>query len=400
MNTLDLILLVVAIPAAIGGWRLGLIARAASWLGMALGLVAASRLAPGLVERVGSDDSVVMLLVAALVLVAGAFAGQLLGLVAGSRLRVAVPGTTGQAVDRVLGAATGVLGVVVAAWLLLPIMGQVREWPAAQVRTSLVAEAVGDVLPEPPDTLSGLAALIGKDRWADILDDFSGQLTDVGPPPALQLAADVDAAAVQATVRIEGEACSEVHEGSGFVVAGDLVVTNAHVVAGMSRPMIHTHDERRMASEIVAFDESRDLAVLRPTSDALGLEPLPEATAEVGDQGVVYGFPAGTLQRQPYAVEDIETVRIADLYGRGLGNREVYFLAADLDQGDSGAPLVNLEGAVTGVAFATSEEREHLAFAVSHRELAAVLAEVRGRLEREPGHVEAQTECLAAGERF
>ncbi|MPY91998.1 MAG: MarP family serine protease [Acidimicrobiia bacterium] len=400
VNTLDLILLLVAVPAAVGGWRLGLVARASSWLGMALGLLAASRFAPDVVEAVDAEDSALVLLVAATVLVLGAFAGQLVGLVAGSRLRVAVPGATGQAADRFLGGVTGVLGVVVAAWLLLPIMEGVETWPAEQVRTSFVAEAVGDVLPEPPDTLAGLAGLVGEARWLDIIDDFSADVRNAPPPPELALAGPVDAHAFQATVKVDGEACGELHEGSGFVVAGDLVVTNAHVVAGMPAPSVTTFDGRRLETQIVAFDASRDLAVLQPVGGPTGLDPLAEGTADEDHRGVVYGYPAGNISRQPYEIFRVETVRIADLYGGGQGDREVFFLAAQLAQGDSGAPLVSPQGEVVGVAFATSESGDDRAFAVSNRELASALAEVRQGLVVDPGHVEPLTKCLAAEERF
>ncbi len=399
VNVLDLLLLAVAVPAAIGGWRLGLVARAASWLGLAVGLVVASKVAPRVVDQVGSADSLVVLATATTVLVLGAIFGQLLGLLAGSRLRRAGPGAPRRTVDRALGATAGVVGVVVATWLLLPVVAQVREWPAQQVRTSRLAGAVTDLLPDPPDTLASLASLIGQDRWADIVDDFRRELADAPPPPTLTLAPEIDARAEKATVRVEGEACGEIHEGTGFVIESDLVVTNAHVVAGMATPVLYTLDGRVVDADVVAFDQVRDLAFLQPV-EPLELPIMALAPGVQGDRGVVYGYPEGVLKKQPYEIFHVREVQIRGFYDTTKSDREVYFLSSKLDQGDSGAPLVNAAGEVVGVAFATSERGPDQAFAVSYDELTAALAEVQGVLSRDPAHVEGATQCLRPGDEF
>src|SRR5690606_8438477 len=141
-----------------------------------------------------------------------------------------------------------------------------------------------------------------------------------------------------------------------------LIVTNAHVVAGVTEPQVRTFDGRHLRARVVLFDEPRDLAVLVPLDGPTGLQPLPQGTAAEGDLGVVYGYPSGDLRMQPYEVFRVQTVQIPEFHGEGHNDREVYFLSSRLAQGDSGAPLVSPTGEVVGVAFATSDSAPDRAF--------------------------------------
>ena len=158
MDTLDLIVIAVAVVAAVGGYRLGFFGRVASWLGLALGFYVAIRLLPGSIRLTGSSPGT-QLAVAVLVLVGGAVIGQALGLVVGSRLHRALPGGPVQQVDRVVGAGIGIVGVVAALWLLLPSIAAVPGWPArATASSGDLAMGVGEP-PEPTERPAGVAAL-------------------------------------------------------------------------------------------------------------------------------------------------------------------------------------------------------------------------------------------------
>ncbi len=65
---------------------------------------------------------------------------------------------------------------------------------------------------------------------------------DVGAPPQLVLSPAADARVRNAVVRVEGQACSEIQDGSGFAVARNLIVTNAHVVAGEHETFVFLPD--------------------------------------------------------------------------------------------------------------------------------------------------------------
>ena len=265
VNLLDGLIVVLAVAAAIGGFRLGFLARAASWLGMALGLLAAARIAPSVVDHLGRDDAPSLLFAAAGMLLVGALVGQLVGLVAGSRLRVAIPGRHGRRVDQVFGAAIGVGGVLVAVWLLVPVLSSVSDWPARQADGSSIAGFVDEELPEPPDTLRGLAGLIGRQRWNDLLTDLGRGLEMPPPPLAAPVEAGVAAQVAPSVLRIEGVACGITVQGTGFVVSPDLVLTNAHVIAGVDHPLVASQAVEPGAAPAAAPGRGRALRSPRPT---------------------------------------------------------------------------------------------------------------------------------------
>lgn len=373
MNALDLVVGLTGLSAAVGGWRLGFTARAVSWLGMAFGLLLAAQVVLPWVLEVWADVTGVRLLsAAAAVLVIGAFLGQAVGLVVGNRLHLALPGGAARTMDKVGGAAAGVVGVVAAVWLLLPAMADIPEWPAEQARRSIVGRMVDDVLPPAPDALQTLRQLVNDDRFPQVFDALR-PTPDLGPPPAESgLSGEVAGRVSASTVKVEGVACSRVQDGSGFVVADGLVATNAHVVAGEGETSVQRDDGTMAPATVVAFDPDRDLALLAVPD--LGRPALPVGDAEAGDRGAVFGHPGGgPLVLTPFEVGSQVTATGRDIYGDRRTTRDVLFLAAQLRPGDSGGALVDPSGTVIGVAFAIAPDRPGVAYALTTGELREVL---------------------------
>lgn len=377
MNFLDLVLVVAGVSAGVAGYRLGLLARALSWAGMALGLVLAARLLPSLVARIDSADPGRRLLVAVAILLGGAFVGQALGLVLGGRARHALPHESRPA-DQAGGAVAGVLSVLVALWLLLPALAALPGTVARQARTSWIAQALDSAAPDPPDTLQALRGLVGDSRFPEVFSSLR-PAPDLGPPPADSgMSAAVAVATAASTVRVEGIACSRFQEGSGFVVAPGIVVTNAHVVAGVDELQLVRRDGTNVAARVVLFDSRRDLALL--DAPDVGLTPLALAPdSVVGTRGAVFGYPAGgDLELSPFEVrEEIDAVG-RDLYDRAETRRSVLILASSLAPGDSGGAVVETGGSVVGVAFAIAPDQPGTAYALAVEELRAALSEPRG----------------------
>lgn len=371
MNALDLLLLVAVVAAAVGGFRMGFVARSTSWAGMAVGLVASALLLPRILEKVEWGDQALLFLAVG-VLFAGAFLGQALGLLIGNQLRLGIETGKGQALDQVAGAAAGMAGVLVLLWLILPTMASVPGWPARQARTSELAGWLHDTLPEAPDAFLALRQLVGEDRFPEVFDALQ-PAPDVGPPPAATgISAALSERIIPSTVKVEGVACDRVQDGSGFVVAEDLVVTNAHVVAGEDSTEVERSDGSRVDATVVAFDPERDLAVL--SVPGLDRPALSIGDADEGDGGGVYGRPGGgPLEISPYEIAQEVQARGTDIYDRNPTERAVYFLAADLAPGDSGSALVDGDGEVVGVAFAIAPDRDGVAYALTDAELRAVL---------------------------
>jgi S1-C subfamily serine protease len=179
-------------------------------------------------------------------------------------------------------------------------------------------------------------------------------------------------------VMVTGEACSRIQGGSGFFVGPDLVVTNAHVVAGESDTDVELADGRTLDADVVAFDPERDLAVLRTDGEA---PALPLRDADTGDIGGVFGHPGGGgLEVSPFRVAEDITAVGRDIYDQGSTSRDVLVLASELAPGDSGSALVDPQGQVIGVAFAIAPDKPGVAYALAISELREVL---EGDLSRE-----------------
>nr|MDQ3757273.1 trypsin-like peptidase domain-containing protein [Actinomycetota bacterium] len=193
-----------------------------------------------------------------------------------------------------------------------------------------------------------------------------------------------------ATVKVEGEACNRVQEGSGFAAGPDTVVTNAHVVAGERSTSVVRPDGRKLRATVQHFDPDRDLAVLRVAG--LGQEPLNVGSARVGQRAAVFGHPGGQdpLRIAPAAIRQRVDALGRDLYDSHNTRRDVFILASDLRPGDSGGALVDVNGAVVGVAFAIAPDRPGTSYALTSRELNAAL--------RAPRQANANTgRCLRRG---
>ena len=373
MNLLDVCLLALGLVAAVGGYRLGFLTRTVSWLGMAVGLVVAARSLPWLVEQFADEDPAHLLLLAGVVLLLGSFVGQALGVLVGSRLRVRLPSTDWRIADHVLGGVAGLVGVAVAVWLLLPAMAEAPGFFAAQTRNSVVARSIDRVMPEPPDAILALRGVVGESQFPRVFDALR-PAPDIGPPPTdTGLPAEVVTAVSSSTVKISGPACNRIQEGSGFVTLGsDVVVTNAHVVAGQGETTVERSDGTLLAATVVVFDPNRDLAVLRVPG--LAREPLPIGASQDGAAGGVFGHPGGApLRVAPFVIGETVQAVGTDIYDATRTTRQVLVLASQLRPGDSGAALVDGSGVVVGVAFAIAPDDPNVAYALDTSELDAVL---------------------------
>jgi len=382
-DLLDAAIAVVALSAAVGGFRLGFLARVVSWIGLAAGLVIAARLLPTVINIFRNSDPTGKLLVAALVLLGGAFIGQAIGLLVGARAHGVIPFGPLRTFDDAVGAAVGLLGVLVAVWLLLPSMANVAGWPARQARNSAIARFVDREFPQPPDTLQALRRLVGNQAFPEVFNALAPSV-DTGPPPAASgLSPALTASVIASTVKVEGQACGRIQEGSGWTVEAGMVLTNAHVVAGERRTQVLTPSGRVLDATVVAFDSNRDLALLQVPGMAESPLPLYRGSTDVTGQeklvgmtGAVFGHPGGqdNIATTPFLVSQYVSALGRDLYDQHDTTRDVFILASDLMPGDSGGAVVSTTGTVLGVAFAIAPDRPGTSYALSYTEVDAFLA--------------------------
>jgi S1-C subfamily serine protease len=178
-------------------------------------------------------------------------------------------------------------------------------------------------------------------------------------------------AAAESVLRIAGTAyeCGQNQTGTGFVVSEDRVVTNAHVVAGVSQPVVELPDGDALPGRVVYFDSRHDLAVL--AVDGLPARPLALAGDLPGGSSAAFaGYPhGGPFQSKPATVQDIATVLVPDIYGNSPSPEDIYRLAGDVQPGNSGGPLLTTDGQVAGVIFAKATTDTGVGYAITMDEL-------------------------------
>lgn len=214
---------------------------------------------------------------------------------------------------------------------------------------------------------------------SDLLGTLGDLLARILPLPAAVpgVAPSAVTRATASTVRVNGVACGVHLSGSGFTPAPDTVVTNAHVVAGVTGPTVLRPDGRTLSATVTAFDPAKDIAVL--SVPGLGEPALPIGSAIVGESDAVIGHPLGqaAVNVKPAQVARRVTADIGDIYDRPAGPRQLLVLVTQLQPGDSGSPLVNNAGQVVGVAFAASNLRRTVGYAVASEDMTTVLARPR-----------------------
>lgn len=378
MLVIDVVLVVVLIIALVVGVQRGLLASAGTLVGLFAGGAAAYWIAPILNDAWPWREwrPLVVAVVVAGLLIAGATIGGLLG----ATLRRGVERTPLRTVDRVLG---GVASVVVAALALSLVSSSVASTGSPGLSTALassrVLQTIERVTPPPvAQSLAQLRSAVLDDalpRFGDLLDGVTAPTAppiDLADPELQQAAASV--------VRVSGTAfaCGTSSTGSGFVVAADRVVTNAHVVAGVDAPVVEVPGAVAREGRIVYFDPVDDLAVI--AVDGLGVAPLALGTTLApGTAAVVQGYPYGGPFTQTNAsVLSAGTVDVPDIYNRSAGPREIYALGAAVRPGNSGGPVLTEDGVVAGVVFGRGQDDDTRGYAVTMAELDPVAAQAAG----------------------
>ena len=333
----------LALLTGLLGARRGFLATALSAAGVVFGALLGARLAPHLLAE-GSSSPYTPLVA---LLGAGALAilFEAVGATAGARLRGALHFRPLRGADSiggfVLGAAMGLVLVWVAGAVALQLPGQTRLRQEAQ--RSEVLQRLNEIAP-PSRALRALAQV-------DPFPAFAGPLAPVEPPSPQVLRTPGVRAAAPSVVRVLGTACGLSIAGSGWVAAPGLVVTNAHVVAGQDDTTVEAAGTDRLDADVVAFDATNDVAVLRV--GGLGARPLRLVEPDSGDSVAVLGYPeSGPFTATPARIGPTATVVTEDALGRRRVTRRVTSFLGRVRKGNSGGPAVNARGEVETTVFA------------------------------------------------
>lgn len=375
LDVLDWVLIVALFLFAAAGWRKSFLVALGGILGFLAG-AAASFFAIPLVSAWIPDPTwrVIGLIVAFVLFLA---IGHGLGEAAAAKVRGWMDMPRPRWWGRVGGAGVNLIaaGFAISALaftfstLGLPLLStQIAQSKVIQASRALTPEAVERALGEARTLVAGMPL-------PEILVPLAPKHDVEVPSAELDTDALKDARASVARITGTAAACGVNQTGTAFVVAKDRVMTNAHVVEGVEQPVIETADGRALTGRVVSFDAVRDVAIV--AVDGLELGPLALGRdLETGAEAVFMGFPAGgPFSAAPAAVQSLHTLRVPNIYGADATPLSVYQLAADVQQGNSGGPLLTADGRVSGMVFAKAKSEDNVGYALSLEEIAPAVAQ-------------------------
>lgn len=349
LNLIDIVIVVLTVALGTVGYARGIVASALPLIGFVGGAALGARVGPALLPK-GAESEYAPLVAVVSGIFLGAFAA------------VALDGISQAIRAR---RATGALGVLdgVGGALLLAALGLLVSWGFGAVALHAAGTGARDLREE-----------VQRSRILAALNDAmppSGPLLNVlrrvdpasavrGPDPNVARPDDagVDDPEVERAsgsgVRVLGTACGLGVQGSGWVAAPGLVVTNAHVVAGEDDTTVTPDGGSELDATAVHYDPHNDLALLEvPGLEVPALELVDRPRK--GTDAAVIGYPGnGPLTVVAARLGRSGVVSSQDSYGRGPVQRRMIPFRADVRSGNSGGPVVDLDGRVLATVFAST----------------------------------------------
>jgi hypothetical protein len=371
------VILGATVVGVANGFSRGFWLSLAQYVGLLIGVVVGAAAAEPLLDYLGIGNPVARPLGAALVLVIGGSLGSSVGFAAGQPIRQRILKEQIHTVaDSAAGAVLSALAVLAMCWFLgLSFSRGPSPDLAYLLQRSTVLHALDRVAPRPPGFLARVEGILSGVSFPPVFAGLEPTLPGALPIPTSVNTPGVSHAAA-VTVKVLGSGCGGMVTGSGFPIGGDLIVTNAHVVSGTSDHRVQLPDGTVLAARVIYFDPEVDIAVLKVpgySGPALELAPAGRGTA-----AAVIGYPGGGAERvEPAVVDGAVEAEGRDIYNANLVTRQIYVLQAIVRPGNSGGPLVDTNGRVLGIVFATSASQADQAYALTNDAIANDLAQAQ-----------------------
>lgn len=370
INFVDILIVVAAVVGLANGYRRGFWLSLAQYVGLLVGVMLGAASARYVLDYLQITNSSARPLGAVLVLVIGGSLGSSIGFAVGEPIRRKILRTgIHTSTDSVLGAALSGFAVLLMCWFLgLSFSrGPILEI-SQQLQRSFVLRSLDAVAPRPPAFLASVQQVLAGVQFPPVFAGLEPTLPSALPVPSSVNTAGVNRAADQ-VVKVSSLGCGGLVTGSGIPLGNGYVATNAHVVSGTSSHAIQKpHDSAVMQAQVVFFDPEKDIAVLYvPGFTAPGLTFGP---GDRGTQGAVIGYPGGQSEQVlPAVIDGTVPAQGRDIFNQNLVTRQIFVLQATVRPGNSGGPLVDLQGRVLGMVFATSASDPNQAYALTDSEL-------------------------------
>ncbi|MHB8573340.1 MAG: MarP family serine protease [Candidatus Dormibacteria bacterium] len=334
--------------------------------GAMLGILGGAALAPHVSDLLNGSTDLARAYAGVLTLLVAAVVGSSLGYAVGEPIRAHILSRGRAHFDTGFGVALSAVATLATTWFLGLSFSQGPIPPLSeQLQHSYILLHLDEIAPRPPAFLAEVQHVLSAVKTPTVCASLScgDNPNDVTIEPGAYDTAAVRAAAGE-VVKVESQGCGGLLEGSGFPVAQDVIVTNAHVVAGGSGTVVHIPNGKTLPATVVLFDPHTDIAILHVTG--LHLAPIPGVEGNRGMQGAVIGYPGGGHEAvKPAAVRSRLQATGRDIYGQDLVTREIFILNAQVIPGNSGGPLVDTNGHFAGVVFAASTTDPNEAYALT-----------------------------------
>ena len=361
---IDLVIVIIVIASVFRGWEIGWVRQFFSTVGFFGGLFIGAALQPHIINLA---HTVLSRTIMTLVITLGiAFLLLFVGEVIGYKLKEKIHIKKLNTVDNLLGSVLSLVTILFTIWLFASILSSL-SFPNFQknINQSSIITFMNKHLPSAPTIISDVGSLIDPNGFPQVfIGSEPTPNTNYSLPSSSQMqqAVNQDASSV---VKIEGIGCGGIVEGSGFIVAKDIVATNAHVVAGIAQPYIYDNNGAHPAT-VIWFDPNLDFAVLKTSNlsgNPLNIDPN---IAKDGTPGAVIGYPGGgPLNAGTAVILDEFNAEGRNIYGNGNTYRSVYEIRAKVIPGNSGGPLILKNGQVDGVVFAESTSYKDIGYALT-----------------------------------
>jgi len=266
--------------------------------------------------------------------------------------------------------------VLIVTWMLgVAVSGSRIPGIGPMVRHSEVLTRVNEVMPaEAQGLLRQFDRVVGSSFFPRYLEPFAPErIINVAPAPG-NVVRDPEVEKAELSVfKIRGNnRCGDGIEGSGFLYAPHRLMTNAHVVAGVTNPTVRV-GTRELDATVVYYNSDVDVAVLDVDINGPVVHFSKDGAPK--EAAVILGYPNdGPFDAQPARIRAQQRLRSPDIYGRGTVTREVFSLRGLVRPGNSGGPLVSRSGDVLGVIFAASVSDKQTGYALTSDQVAAAAA--------------------------
>lgn len=366
MNVVDVVLVVFLIGAIQLGVRIGVVRQLSVTIGFVIGTVAAAGAQHffASIANTRSDEFFFWELLLLTLLIVGLFfdVGWWIGTYLHKKIERlrrlgAVDGIGG-------GIIAGITGIGVALLLTTLLLESPNPVMAAQLKESSVINGLRQAFPKLPDFFVSAANLLDPHALPQVFAGQEPAVNSTGTAPTTDEARQIASGISDSVVKVSGFGCGGTVTGTGFVVGDSLVMTNAHVVAGLQSPKVTDQGGDHLA-RLIAYDPKMDIAVLVAKGlKGKALEFIPTGV-ENRTGGVTLGYATGVLAVTPAEVAQRVNASGYDIYNQSIVVRSIYMLYGRIEPGDSGGPFITRDQKVAGVVFAKPTDSDTAGYALT-----------------------------------